>query len=61
MARNRFFDDETVAKKLDMGLFGRFLKYLAPYKGRVLFSLSLLIASFPSFLIIPSLDNVSCY
>ena len=53
MARNRFFDDETVAKKLDMGLFGRFLKYLAPYKGRVLFSLVFLISSMVLSLLVP--------
>ncbi len=63
MARNRYMDDEQEAKKLNVGLLKRLLKYTFPYKKKFILGLSLLIINVLVSLIWPLLvqwliDNV---
>ena len=61
--RNRFFDDEVVAQKFDMGLFKRMLQYVKPYKKKLFIGLAFMIVSMVLSLLSPVItqyivDNV---
>ena len=55
MARNRYMDDEAEAKKLNIGLLKRLLRYMFPYKKDFFLGLTLLILNVLVGLIWPRL------